>query len=194
MNALAGGRLEEFVQAVAACCRASLAPLDSPIEEALHTALLLVMVRDFEGLVQDWSAIETEAIEFDLEVGCVRVRLQGPQPAAMGNPRSDLLLCLIPQCKIGRYRADLVLRMQRRGRPESATLVVECDGHDYHSSKEQLAHDRKRDRWMAGQGLTVFRFTGSEIRADDVRCARECIEQLIGVIEDAVTAVEGASK
>jgi hypothetical protein len=44
------------------------------------------------------------------------------------------------------------------------SLIVECDGHDFHErTKEQAARDRARDRWAVDNDYEIFRFTGSEI-------------------------------
>ena len=51
-------------------------------------------------------------------------------------------------------------------------LVVECDGRDYHSSPEQIEHDRKRDEYMKAQGTHVLRLTGSEIMRRPYECSR----------------------
>lgn len=55
---------------------------------------------------------------------------------------------LAMQVPIGRYRADFVV---------DGWLVVEIDGAAYHSSKEAVARDRERDRYMTGLGMTVLR-------------------------------------
>jgi len=62
------------------------------------------------------------------------------------------------QHRIGPYRADLALLDHR--------IVIECDGHAYHSTKEQRGHDAQRDRFIVAQGWRVLRCTGSEIHAD----------------------------
>lgn len=69
-----------------------------------------------------------------------------------------------PQVEIGRYRADFVV---------GEDLVVECDGHDWHSSREQRTKDAGRDRAIMAAGYRVARFTGTEIHADAARCARD---------------------
>lgn len=71
------------------------------------------------------------------------------------------------QRPIGPYRADILI--ERGGR----SLVVECDGKDYHSSPEQVYRDKKRDRFCAAQGHSVMRFSGTEIRRDPRGCAAE---------------------
>lgn len=68
-----------------------------------------------------------------------------------------------PQVSVGRYRVDFLVGM----------LVIECDGHEFHASKEQRTHDAGRDRWLMSQGYRVVRFTGSEIFRDAVKCAQE---------------------
>jgi len=65
---------------------------------------------------------------------------------------------IIPGWKWERYRADWIVR-----KPNGKIAVVECDGAPYHSSKDQIAKDRRRDRKMLRAGLAVFRFTGSDI-------------------------------
>jgi very-short-patch-repair endonuclease len=52
-------------------------------------------------------------------------------------------------------------------------LLIECDGYEYHHTKEQLAKDACRDRKLARFGWQVLRFTGSQIHADADLCALE---------------------
>lgn len=57
------------------------------------------------------------------------------------------------------------------------SLIVECDGHDFHErTKEQAAKDRSRDRAAILAGYEVFRFTGSELWCDPLGCARQIVE------------------
>lgn len=73
------------------------------------------------------------------------------------------------QYVIGDYRVDFLLKFWR-----GVTVVVECDGHDWHErTPEQAERDKSRDRFLQAQGHLVFRFTGREIWRDPVRCARE---------------------
>jgi hypothetical protein len=58
-------------------------------------------------------------------------------------------------------------------------IAVECDGHDFHEkTKEQAAADKARDREIVAAGITVLRFTGSEIWKDAEKCAQE-VEALL---------------
>lgn len=55
-------------------------------------------------------------------------------------------------------------------------LVVELDGHEFHQkTREQVEHDKRRDRWFAAQGYRVIRFTGSEVWRDPDACVDEAI-------------------
>lgn len=81
---------------------------------------------------------------------------------------------LFPQYQIGEYRVDFLLSLRDivHGEDRQRNLVIECDGHDFHErTKEQAAADRARDRCLQAQGYTVFRFTGSEIWNDPLKCA-----------------------
>jgi very-short-patch-repair endonuclease len=56
-------------------------------------------------------------------------------------------------------------------------LVIECDGHEFHErTKEQAKRDRSRDRRLQDAGLTVYRFTGSEIYRNSFGCARQALK------------------
>lgn len=45
-------------------------------------------------------------------------------------------------------------------------VIVECDGFEFHSSKESFLNDRKRDRLLQSHSYRVLRYSGSEIHAD----------------------------
>jgi len=79
------------------------------------------------------------------------------------------------------YRADLTVNVHslKTQRKFDTLIVVECDGHAFHEkTKQQAAHDKKRDRWFAAHGYRLLRFTGSEIHKDPFCCAHEIIEVL----------------
>lgn len=73
------------------------------------------------------------------------------------------------QASVGNYYADFLFDDNRDGKRR--IIVVECDGHDFHEkTKQQAAHDKRRDRYFVAQGIKVLRYTGSEIYngCDDV--------------------------
>lgn len=65
----------------------------------------------------------------------------------------------------GRYRVDFILK--------DARMIIELDGHEYHSTKEQLERDAIRQRYLTRAGYSVIRFTGREINRDPAACVRE---------------------
>jgi len=66
---------------------------------------------------------------------------------------------------VSRYRVDFLLR--------DAGLIVELDGHETHSTPEQLQNDAQRQRYLTRCGYSVIRFTGREINANVSECAEE---------------------
>lgn len=91
---------------------------------------------------------------------------------------------LWPQTQIGNYRVDFLFehvgpRCRRR-------VIVECDGHVWHDKTSELAAaDKARDRFLAGRGFQVLRFTGSEICRDPIACWNETQSVLLGLAEAA---------
>lgn len=83
-------------------------------------------------------------------------------------------LALHSQVQIDKYRVDFVIdlgRSNRDGDPDPWTrIAVEIDGHDYHSSKEQLASDHVRDMALLLRGIPTIRLTGSMVYADPGAC------------------------
>jgi len=65
-----------------------------------------------------------------------------------------------------RYRVDFILKDVR--------LIIELDGHEYHSTSKQKEDDGLRTRYLTLAGYTVIRFTGSEIQ----RNAKSCVEKV----------------
>lgn len=72
------------------------------------------------------------------------------------------------QVQIGNYRVDFLVD----------NLVIECDGHEYHASREQRGRDAQRDIKLQRMGYRVARFTGSQIHAD----AAACVSQALGLL------------
>ena len=76
---------------------------------------------------------------------------------------------MIPQKKIGRYRADFLIDK----------TVIECDGKEFHREEKK---DIDRDYYMLHRGYNVLRFSGSEVvnyPADVVKII-ETVIQLTG--------------
>lgn len=80
-------------------------------------------------------------------------------------------LVVRPQFEWGSYRSDFALCTR------TSTILVECDGHNFHErTREQAAHDRRKDREAQAAGYAIFRFTGSEIYQDPEACAAQVME------------------
>lgn len=79
---------------------------------------------------------------------------------------------IYPQVQIGDYRVDVYLEaFDQESERRWLRLAIECDGHNFHEiTKEQARRDKRRDRWLKSQGVTVLRFAGSEIWADPEAC------------------------
>lgn len=83
-------------------------------------------------------------------------------------------VCVEPQVELGGWRADFVIHRYDWICGKWRTVIVECDGHDFHErTKEQAARDRSRDRRASLSGFVVLRFTGSELWKDPLGCAEQ---------------------
>lgn len=87
------------------------------------------------------------------------------------------------QVGINRYRADFVIDFAGYDDPgdrNPCEVVVECDGHAFHEkTKQQAAHDKKRDRILQLVGFDVLRFTGSEIHRNPHGCGGSALTHLM---------------
>ena len=103
---------------------------------------------------------------------------------------------IYPQKQIGDFRVDFLLSMYEiqstpQDNPyhketvkirEDLKLVVECDGHDFHEkTKKQASRDKERDRTLQTCGFPVFRYSGSDIYKNAIKCAIECMDYLMGI-------------
>lgn len=142
---------------------------ESPIEQRLLAAMMFMELPLFFDGENDLPAIFGQDIQGD-----------GHPPFA------DEWVSIIPQKSIGEYRVDFLIRAKFFKRTPRDILIVECDGHDFHEkNKEQAARDKSRDRFFVTQGLSVLRFTGSEIYRDPFRCAEEISRTLFTIEGDS---------
>lgn len=82
-----------------------------------------------------------------------------------------------PQKKVEKFVVDYVISVLDEKSGRRYYLAVECDGHDFHErTKEQAKKDRSRDRRLQELGFTVYRFTGSEIHNDPIKCAEAILD------------------
>lgn len=98
---------------------------------------------------------------------------------------NEAYIFLAPQVQVGEYRVDFVIGRCSDFDKPLRCVVVECDGHQFHQkTKEQVARDRTRDRFLSTQYGRVIRFTGSEIFRDPAKCALEAVQVLVVAIGD----------
>jgi hypothetical protein len=77
---------------------------------------------------------------------------------------------------------------------ENIKILIECDGYEFHKSKEVFISDRKRDRVLKNNGIDVLRFSGSEIKTDFIKISHEVMNLLMEKInyENFVKTKNGA--
>jgi very-short-patch-repair endonuclease len=89
------------------------------------------------------------------------------------------ILYVTPQAQIGEFRVDFLIQVVDEFETWRS-LVVECDGHDFHErTKQQATRDKARDRALVLQGYQVFRFTGSELWFDPMGCSSQVFKWAI---------------
>lgn len=81
------------------------------------------------------------------------------------------------QVRMGPYRCDILLEDGSIG---GRSLLIECDGREWHTAKNQVDRDKMRDRWFAARGIPVMRFSGAEIHRDARGCAAQIGQWVMG--------------
>jgi very-short-patch-repair endonuclease len=85
------------------------------------------------------------------------------------------------------YRLDFALLYEKTLNNElikEVKIAIECDGHDFHSTKEQIRKDSLRTRKLMSHGWKVIRYTGSEIYQKANKSEiREVISEIKLIIE-----------
>ena len=82
-------------------------------------------------------------------------------------------------------RADMLIWIPNN---EEFKLVVECDGFEFHSSKESFIADRKRERILRASGYDTLRYAGSEIYNDPVGTSSDLFEYLHNTVANSRNA------
>lgn len=102
----------------------------------------------------------------------------GGKPLVLATDISEApaKLLLVPQFKWGIYRSDWAIYNPKT----TGALLIECDGKDYHSSDEQIAHDKKKDQAAHDRGYLTVRFSGSQIHRDADGCAGSIFNFIYG--------------
>ena len=133
--------------------------LDSPIEEILAAQLFAYRDSPENG---------PESIDIRIDP---RVSLEQALLWAKGT---EWGISIYTDAKIGPYTPDFFIVSTCGWKLK--LIDVECDGADFHNGHDQVARDKKRDRFMAENSIAVLRFTGSEIFRDPAACVREILK------------------
>lgn len=97
------------------------------------------------------------------------------------KPR-QLRIYLHPQFKIGNYRLDF-MALVRDMQGKNWRFAIECDGKEFHSTPEQIAHDTRRTEVLTQLGYIVLRYPGGALHhqagpcADEIQTFIECVTQ-----------------
>lgn len=141
-------------------------------------SLSKIMPNCIEALKKSESPIEVLMFNSLMYSGDVTLVMDGDKPEGEG-------VFLLPQAKIGKYRADLYLLV--KAYPEGKRIyppkleyrcIVECDGAAFHTEEHQVLHDMKRDEYMKSKGIDVYRFTGSEIYKHGDALAKDLVKTI----------------
>jgi very-short-patch-repair endonuclease len=85
---------------------------------------------------------------------------------------------IISQYEIGKYKVDFLIRWSKieKGAQKTKELIVECDSQEWHERTEsERRYEKKRDRYLAKKGYTVYHFTGKEIIENPIKVAADTI-------------------
>jgi very-short-patch-repair endonuclease len=77
------------------------------------------------------------------------------------------------------FRVDFLLVAYNPVRDHCRRLVVECDGHDYHSTFEAQRRDAERDRYLRPHLWGIVHYAGAEIRRSPERVAGELVTMMV---------------
>ena len=63
------------------------------------------------------------------------------------------------------FKMDFAIIIEKKLKDESTKEIfcIECDGHEYHKTKEQRAYDNERMRILLKNEIKTLRYTGTEI-------------------------------
>lgn len=67
---------------------------------------------------------------------------------------------------------------------ESVKIVVECDGYQFHNTKEAFYNDRIRDRLLQQHGYRVIRYSGKEINQNPAEVSSNLFDLLMALDKD----------
>lgn len=104
------------------------------------------------------------------------------------SKKTNINLQLSPQEEIivGKtYKVDFLFDSEEVGVTglKPFKLVIECDGHNFHSSKSQIKNDNEREMNLKLAGYDVIHFSGSQIFNEPFECANTTIDYILSKIK-----------
>lgn len=89
-----------------------------------------------------------------------------------------------------KYRVDFLIKdffgkskLSKLKKP----IIIECDGYDFHSTKNQRNSDTERENDLKMLGYPIIRFTGSQIYKDPYLCVMQTIKFLYDENEEQLS-------
>jgi very-short-patch-repair endonuclease len=141
--------------------------IESPIEKAMLSAFMIIGY-DFSNTITcryGKQGIKGDFKDFKWEAG----------DKFFPEYQSNILI--EPQFKIENYRVDFLLTYEKENK--LSRLIIECDGHEFHEkTKEQVARDKKRERFLQDCGYRIHRYSGSEIFKDVFDSAYQALKSV----------------
>lgn len=137
-------------------------------DQSVETVKFNYIVEDVEPVINPKNPTEKNLpiqVNFMEKGGCFFLFLKGLQ---IENSTSRYQI--LPQYSLSldekRFRLDIAILMEEKSNDKlilRKKYCIECDGHDFHSSKSQITEDNKRMRLLTKDGWIVLRYSGSEI-------------------------------
>lgn len=65
-------------------------------------------------------------------------------------------------------------------------VIIECDGYNYHSSKQQRNNDTERENNLKMAGYSIIRFTGTQIHNNPYLCVMQALKFVYDENKDCI--------
>lgn len=140
-----------------------LGDIESPIEQVMFGLLVTMSIKD-RGFFIEWATPELQ------------------KTITTGRSPYDCIE-ILPQAEVGQYKIDFLVCFYTK-KDQCWRVAIECDGHAFHEkTKAQASKDKKRDRDITAEGITVLHFTGSEIWNTPFKVRTEISDYINHIIE-----------
>lgn len=159
--------------------------MDNLIREATEHLEIWMGVLETQGTLDVCESPIERAFLAAFEMHCLlhkatpHIGMPSDEIIARSRETKCLEMFIVPQWKVGSYRADFLLGMAGAGTHRQTSIIVECDGHQWHEkTREQARRDKERERALNLEVAKVIRFTGSEIHNRPLACFEEALSAL----------------